>query len=468
MLTPLWNSFSYKQHQVSGVEWMLEQEAEHSFLRGGILCDEMGLGKTIEILGLIKNSNFQRTLLVAPLAVLSQWVGAAEKAKITPFVIDRETWTWKAVGKIYVGKPWIYVGNYETINRRTSLTDIYFWDRIVFDEAHRLINEKSKTHQAMVAIHAKSHWMVTGTPIVNSIKDAKALFHMLGMPEEELPATKEAMLPYIKMKVLCRTVEELRDSMPELPQEEKTHVHTLTFASEEERAFYRSIQGKLVERLNILMEEGSDQWAILKLLLLLRQISVHPQVYINARKRESKYYVRDDWRDDSTKFKALKHLIQKQSNEQHRWIIFTHFHDEMDMLAASLKQLPRVRRVQIYSGKQNQDERDIIIEQTKEPLNSVKTTEVLLVQLQSGSVGLNLQHFDRIAFMSPWWTAALMDQAVGRAVRIGQENEVEVHHFRLEEEQTMNIDNMMIDRVEEKRELCDWFLSNASRGISDE
>jgi SNF2 family DNA or RNA helicase len=245
-------------------------------------------------------------------------------------------------------------------------------------------------------------------------------------------------------------------------------VHSLPFESNEERDFYRSIQGKLVERLQVLMEEGSDQWAILKLLLLLRQISVHPQVYINARKRQSKYYVRPDWVGDSTKFAALKNLIEKESVGEHRWIIFSHFHDEMELLAASLKELPRIRRVQIYSGKQTQEERDDIVQASKEALTEEKNTEVLIVQLQSGSVGLNLQHFDRIAFLSPWWTAALMDQAIGRAVRIGQESQVEVHHFRLEEEKTMNIDRLMIEKVEQKRELCDWFLENASRGLPEE
>jgi SNF2 family DNA or RNA helicase len=303
---------------------------------------------------------------------------------------------------------------------------------------------------------------------VNTLADAKSLFHMIGMPVEEIPHGREAMLPLIKAKSLCRTVDELRPVMPELPAEETTHVHTLPFETKEECEFYRSIQGKLVERLQVLMEEGSDQWAILKLLLLLRQISVHPQVYINARKKESKYYIRHDWRGDSTKFSALKSLIEQQSNEPHRWIIFSHFHDEMDMLAASLASLPRVCRVQLYSGKNTQEERDEIVQRTKEPLDGYKNTEILLVQLQSGSVGLNLQHFDRIAFMSPWWTAALMDQAVGRAVRIGQDKQVEVHHFRLEEEKSLNIDQIMINKVEEKREMCDWFLENSSRGLSDE
>lgn len=444
---------------------MKEQE-EDSSLRGGFLCDEMGLGKTIEILGLVKNSPLKRTLLVAPLAVLRQWQNAAKKSKLNVFVVDRQTWTWSCISKLIANRPSFYIINYESAIRHTSLTDIFCWDRIVFDEAHRLCTMKSKIHRSMASIRATSRWLLTATPIVNSLSDAKSLFHVLGLPEEDLPATKQSMFPLIQRKALCRTVEELRETLVDLPKEETTHIHTLPFETDEERDFYRSIQGKLVERLNILMEEGSDQWAILKLLLLLRQLSVHPQVYINARKRESKYYTRTDWNGDSTKFGALKNLIQEQSAEKHRWIIFSQFHDEMELLAASLKKLPRIHRVQIYSGKQNQDERDEILQATNDPLTDEKTTEVLIVQIQSGSVGLNLQHFDRIAFMSPWWTAALMDQAVGRAVRIGQEKQVQVHHFRLEEEQSMNIDKLMIQKVETKRELCDWFLESASRGIS--
>jgi SNF2 family DNA or RNA helicase len=68
----------------------------------------------------------------------------------------------------------------------------------------------------------------------------------------------------------------------------------------------------------------------------------------------------------------------------------------------------------------------------------------------SGGVGLNLQHFDRVVFMGPWWTAALMDQAIGRAVRIGQTKKVLVHHLVLKEEESTNIDLMMLEKAEMK------------------
>jgi SNF2 family DNA or RNA helicase len=79
-------------------------------------------------------------------------------------------------------------------------------------------------------------------------------------------------------------------------------------------------------------------------------------------------------------------------------------------------------------------------------------------------VGLNLQHFTHIIFVSPWWTSALMRQAVGRAVRIGQTEQVQVYHMLLKEEETLNIDAMMRERMEEKEELLVEVLQGASRG----
>ncbi|NDE04971.1 MAG: hypothetical protein EB003_10030, partial [Flavobacteriia bacterium] len=57
-----------------------------------------------------------------------------------------------------------------------------------------------------------------------------------------------------------------------------------------------------------------------------------------------------------------------------------------------------------------------------------------------------------------------MDQAIGRAVRIGQTKQVYVHHISLKEEldMSLNIDHYMMDRAEMKRDLCNKFLEMAA------
>lgn len=464
MLKRLWKDFEYKFHQTVGINWMLAQEKDEELLRGGFLCDEMGLGKTMEILGVIKNSPQAETLVLCPLSVVSQWLEASQKSKFNVYKLAKNRQGWECTQEPKQTRKSVYISHYDAVKSRRYVISDRVWNRIVFDEAHRLCNDRSSLHTNCLLLEGQIKWVVTATPIVNRLSDAKSLLSMIGLPEEQIPESRAGLKPFIRAKSLCRTVEELRSELPELPQQERTYVHDLDFHTEAEQEFYRSVHGPLVHKLNILMEEGSDQWQIMKLLLVLRQLSIHPQVYINARKKASKTYIRDDWEQTATKFDALRTLIETQSDSEHRWIIFCHFHDEMDILAEFLRKLPRMRNVHKYSGKLSQDQRDALIQKTKEPFVDEKTTDVMLIQLQSGSVGLNLQHFDRVAFLSPWWTAALMDQAVGRAVRIGQQKRVEVHHLRLKEEAVMNIDALMIDKVESKRELCNWFLSKSSRG----
>ena len=70
--------------------------------------------------------------------------------------------------------------------------------------------------------------------------------------------------------------------------------------------------------------------------------------------------------------------------------------------------------------------------------------------------------------MSPWWTSALMDQAIGRAVRIGQKEVVEVTMFLLREEESMNIDKKMLEKVEEKRDVLTKLFAHASHSKASE
>ena len=83
--------------------------------------------------------------------------------------------------------------------------------------------------------------------------------------------------------------------------------------------------------------------------------------------------------------------------------------------------------------------------------------DIFLIQLQAGGTGLNLQHYDRVIFSSPWWTAALMDQALGRALRIGQVNTVHVYWLHLSVETTFNIDQFIEEKATTKRSLAETF-----------
>lgn len=458
-MLPLWKGFSYKPHQITGIAWMLDREEKPE--SGGLLCDEMGLGKTMEVLGVMKNSPKKKTLLLCPKAVISQWVDAAGKSGFNVMVIDGYDWSPHLRNPL---APYLYITNYEKIVGKPSLFKRpSAWDRIVLDEAHRVRNAKSEAYRAIAGMERKTLWAVTATPIVNDVKDMNNLFRLVGFKANRLNCPNDRLV-VIEEACLHRSMELMRQTLKELPSAAIITKEILDFATEDERDFYRSTQGKIAERWKHIEHDSAEGFS---LLMKLRQLSLHPQVYIGAMKRNSILggYDRADWDEPSTKFMALKDKLEDTPLPT-RWIVFCQFHDEMEILQAYLESSPAVHKVSHYHGGLTQEQKDAVIEGTKGELSqSEDRHEILLLQLQSGGVGLNLQHFTKIIFMSPWWTAALMDQAVGRAVRIGQKEIVEVTLLVLKEEETMNIDETMLAKAEEKRGLLEKAFLHASRGL---
>ena len=459
-LTPLWNGFQYKSHQEIGISWMLERESSSE--SGGLLCDEMGLGKTMEILGTMKNSKKVQTLLLCPKAVISQWRTAAMKSNFTVFEIVGAVWKPTV---FRAGAKMLFITNYDRMDKkRMSIFRDRLWDRIVLDEAHRVRNAKSHLFNDINRLSRKTIWAVTATPIVNDLQDMRNLFALVGYDPIMLK-NYQYLQRVVSEACIHRSMEEMRSILHELPAAPIITKEALDFETEEEAEFYRGIQGNIMRRWRAL---ESDQTQVMFVLLMrLRQLSLHPQVYINARKKEWLGYQRDDWTasiGSSTKFTQLRKKLEAPDAEPSRWIVFCQFHDEMEILQDYLKASPAVSHVWQYHGGMTDKQKDGVIEDTTTQLTESGQHQVLLLQLQSGGVGLNLQHFSRVIFMSPWWTAALMDQAIGRAVRIGQTKLVEVTMLVLKEESSMNIDEKMLEKVEIKRDILHRIFMHASRG----
>ena len=467
-LVPLWSDFQFMEHQRIGVRWMLEKESAGT---GGLLCDDMGLGKTIQVAGLIKNQprlQRQTTLIVAPVAVLEQWKAVFKRAAISIWVPKKGGYLWDQEfrSKDLLAHA-VYVIGYEAAQRNPSLLKGR-WTRVVYDEAHRLGSNNSSTKLALsFKEHVKNIWLLTGTPIVNRVRDITMLFEVAGI--ETVGSDLKALQPFIHEYIMARSMNQLRDQIDNAPPVPVYEMHHLDFTTEEEREFYNGMTGIICKRWTALDADagGPTGLARLRLFMRLRQLSLHPQVYIAARKAALKsMYTRADWTASSTKFDKLQEIVCG-SPTSHKWIIFCHFREEMDMLQDMFRAENQIELVQQYNGALTPAQKADVLERTHQPLMAGKQ-EVLLIQLQSGGTGINLQHFDRIIFTGPWWTKALMEQAVGRAVRIGQKNVVKVISLALKEEEALNIDKYMLEKAEEKGELCREVLSNANSTIYED
>lgn len=459
-LPTLWDGFAYELHQVAGIKWMLARESG-PLHQGGLLCDEMGLGKTIQTIGLIKAANavsgsLKNTLLLGPLPVLEQWRATAAKAGLNCWSPTKEgRWSPSEGSKLKLHAPNLFLVNYESAVKKPHLFEGRTWDRIICDEAHRMAN-KGVSWQLVEKIPCNKHWFLTATPIVNTKSDLQALFELLGAPYSDDTASQY---------IMARTMEQLRPIMPHLPKPAIEKTYTLDFETEDEAEFYRGIQGQVVRRWKAQVADGGgNALDRFRLIMRLRQISLHPQIYIESRRNElGALYNRPDWIDPSTKFEGIRGLIEHDTVPK-KWIIFCHFHKEMELMSEFLNYSDKIGRTWLYSGKMTAAQRTAVLAETLEPLEGEKH-QVLLIQLQSGGTGLNLQHFQNIVFSGPWWTAALMQQAIGRAVRIGQKNQVTVFHMVLKEEGGLNIDRLMRLKAEKKGKMCAEVLAQANHSL---
>jgi SNF2 family DNA or RNA helicase len=370
--------------------------------------------------------------------------------------------SWELDGPFHIKAPKLYLIGYEMARSKFQLVTMMAWDRIICDEAHRCASGKGLTN-LVNQITVSKRWFLTATPIVNGMKDLTTLLEMIGL--EVRGAKFEDLGSIIKKYVLARSMDDLRASIPDAPPKPEIHTVSLPFITEDEREFYIGMSGAIVKRWRALAADGGGSALMrLQLFMRLRQLSVHPQVYIESRKKAIGYlgYNRPDWTLPATKFEKIFELTKTSA----KWIIFCHFHPEMELLKRELKARPWIRNVYTYNGSMSHNERTNILEATKDPLpEGSALSDVILIQLQAGGVGLNLQHFTHIIFSGPWWTSALMEQAVGRAVRIGQKATVQVYHLRLVEEENINIDRVMMEKAEEKGSLCKATLEMASRCI---
>ena len=85
--------------------------------------------------------------------------------------------------------------------------------------------------------------------------------------------------------------------------------------------------------------------------------------------------------------------------------------------------------------------------------------QVLIVQIQTACEGLNLQHINEVYFTTPHWNPAVEDQAVARAHRIGQENEVDVYRFvskfkNKKDDSSVTLDQYCMEIQNKKREIA--------------
>jgi len=485
-IEPLWEGLELFEHQKVGIKWGLEREREgflcpkygsgrfQTEVHGGELADEMGAGKTIQMLAIMATNPVDSTLIVVPKAVVKNWTDNAVRAGFRVFIMTGTGATAKW-SQVYPAKAVrasaVYICSYASLIHRPRLTksspssssssnsssssDHIPWGRVVFDEAHVFRNPATKLYKEVMKVveGVKYRWIVTATPIVNKPRDAVSLLAVIGVPASKGREWVETYYrPLLPTLVLHRSMEKLRSAVADMPAKPIIHDVVLPFVNDHEYEFYLMLQKLNKRMLKCLKSRDATERAEgLVLLLRLRQAGLTPELvpdYLVDKTNVGAWPAGMP----SSKMLEIRRLVQAEPTK--KFLVFCWFHKEMALIEAMLEEAGIT--VEQYHGGMSETHRNDVLDRARKP-----ACQVLLIQIRSGGVGLNLQEFNRVVFTSPYWTSAMMDQAIGRAVRIGQKDVVQVYHLLMDTDMGRNIDTFTADIAEAKRAMGEAYFAAA-------
>jgi SNF2 family DNA or RNA helicase len=193
-----------------------------------------------------------------------------------------------------------------------------------------------------------------------------------------------------------------------------------------------SFKGKNNDLVRMLGDKG-----VLPLLLRARQSCILPKLLAPVVAQLVKYGIIggiDNYKEAlqcSSKLDSVVCKILENKDNGNGKIVFCHFREEIDMIAQRLRE-GGIGKIAIFDGRFKG--RDILNDKN----------DVLILQIQTGCEGLNLQeNYNEIYFVSPHWNPAVEEQAIARCHRIGQKKIVVVNRFEMDGfiKDTKNVDN---------------------------
>lgn len=278
--------------------------------RGGILADDMGLGKTVQLIALIVGGGPGTTLIIAPVSVMSNsskqieqhvdllhalkvltWYGPNRKRNMTAAEFREYDVVITAYGTL--AQEHISGGS---VPRKSGLYSVD-WRRIILDKGHIIRNPATKVAVAASSLLGTSRWVLTGTPIVNTIKD---LYYMLkflhitgGLERLDIfsatltrplangDENADKLLQTLMQTMVLRRKKDMKFVDLRLP-EKSEYIHRIQFR-EDEREKYEALQAEAKGIFHKYQDSAASKTGksrgeyqhLLEVLLRLRQMCCH-------------------------------------------------------------------------------------------------------------------------------------------------------------------------------------------------
>lgn len=436
-----------RPYQERGVQWL---SMLHHYGFGGILADDMGLGKTLQTIAYLSAhlEEGQRVLVLSPSSLIYNWQD--EFKKFTPQLDVAVSYGLKPKRDDIIAEDHqIIITSYASFRQDFEAYKAGKYDYLILDEAQVMKNTQTKIAKYLRDFSVPHCLALSGTPIENHLLEIWSIFQiilpgLLPAKKAFLKLTPKEVARYISPFILRRKKEEVLPDLPDLI--EVTHQSEL---SDDQKAIYLAQLQQMQQGLILASDQEINRRKveILSGITRLRQICDTPALFM-------------DYAGDSGKIDSLRDLLSQIKGSDHRVLIFSQFRGMLDITEGLLEELG----ISSYklTGSTPSDSRQ---EMTR--AFNQGSRDAFLISLKAGGVGLNLTGADTVILIDLWWNPAVEMQAISRAHRIGQEQNVEV--YRLITRGT--IEEKILELQEGKKNLVTTVLdgneSRASMTIED-
>ncbi|NLC87624.1 MAG: DEAD/DEAH box helicase [Clostridiaceae bacterium] len=445
-----------RNYQKTGYEWL---KVLDNYKFGGILADDMGLGKTIQLLAVIldyiqREKRPKTSIVVCPSSLSLNWQN--EIKKFTPdlnSVVIRGNAEERKKQIESIPKYNIAITSYELLKRDIEIYRQldYEFKYIIVDEAQYIKNNNTQNAKVIKEIKAETRYALTGTPIENSLSELWSIFDFI-MPGYlfgyhkfkelyEMPIVREDdRLAMRKLKMLIEPFILRRiktEVLTELPDKTITVLNS-QMEEEQQKIYLSYLQSAKNEAFSEINNNGFEKSKIkiLSLLMRLRQICCHPNLFLN------------DYKGESSKLNQCIEVIKDAVYSGHKILLFSTYTGMFPIIEKELKK-EKIEFCKL-TGQTKVGDRIKLVDE----FNENENLKVFLISLKAGGTGLNLIGADMVIHYDPWWNLSAENQATDRTYRIGQKKNVQVYKlitknsieekiYELQERKSKLIDNML-------------------------
>lgn len=324
------------------------------------------------------------------------------------------------------------------------------------DEMHKMKNPTAQQTKGFLKCLPYCRIGMTGTPLMNSPMDLYVILKWLGYESHAFYSFKQhycvmggyggyEIVGYKNLDQLTAQVREimlrrLKSEVLDLP--EKIYVDDIVEMEGKQAVMYKEVEAGLkADYIN----GDIDLTNPLSALIRLRQTTGYPGIL-------------SDEITESAKLDRMEELVENCTSNDEKVLIFSNWTQMTDAICNKLKS--EGHKVGVITGETPDSSRQEIVD----VFQNSSDLKILVGTIGAMGTGLTLTAATTVIFLDEPWNKALFDQAVDRAHRIGQKNNITIYSIMCKD----TIDERIHNLIYKKGAMSDAIIDGKVVGNKNE